>query len=148
MDHLRRDAHWLERDSAGAGVGVSARGLWSAFDQSPFLRRLSVLLGLLSVGSASAMIFSALGAVGAAGSAGTGTGTDGVLTALALAAVVTTACAVAALAVVLLAASTRHRHTRRCEAADDDLPTVITQSRPDAPGRPRTRAPGRLLAIA
>jgi hypothetical protein len=31
---------------------------------------------------------------------------------------------------------------------DADLPVAIVQSRPDAPGRPRTRAPGRLLAAA
>ena len=114
------------------------------------MRSLSVMLGLLGAGSVWATLLSALGAAGAAGAgAATGPAADGVLAALALAAVVTTACAVAALAVVLLAAATRHRHTRRCDGADDvDLPTVITQSRPDAPGRPRTRAPGRLLAIA
>jgi hypothetical protein len=31
---------------------------------------------------------------------------------------------------------------------DADLPVTVVQSRPDAPGRPRTRAPGRLLAAA
>ncbi|MCS5736181.1 DUF6412 domain-containing protein [Herbiconiux daphne] len=29
-----------------------------------------------------------------------------------------------------------------------ELPATITQSRPDAPGRPQPRAPGRLLAAA
>ncbi len=153
MEQRRRDAQSPARGSARdrARGGVRGPGVGRVFDESPLLRRLSVLLGVLSVRSASGMILAALGALGAAGSTGTGAGpgSDGVIAALALAAVVTTACAVAALAVVLLAASVGLKHTRRCDTSDDaDLPTVITQSRPDAPGRPRTRAPGRLLAIA
>jgi hypothetical protein len=36
----------------------------------------------------------------------------------------------------------------RAPAERIDLPATITQRRPDAPGRPQPRAPGRLLAIA
>jgi predicted alternative tryptophan synthase beta-subunit len=82
--------------------------------------------------------------------AGNGDATVGVAAAVAVVAASATFVAAAASAriligaiVALLGASVSARPSERI-----DLPATITQSRPDAPGRPRTRAPGRLLAVA
>ncbi|MFB2556893.1 DUF6412 domain-containing protein [Herbiconiux liangxiaofengii] len=64
-------------------------------------------------------------------------------TAVALTSAVLAVRTLGAVIAAMLGASARPR-------PDDDveLPVVVLQSRPDAPGRPRTRAPGRLLAAA
>jgi hypothetical protein len=100
-----------------------------------------------------AAVASGLGLVWFVGSSGALD--SGAVTALALAATALAAGSVAAASVAsvlraLGAVLARFvRASARPRPADDvDLPVTVVQSRPDAPGRPRTRAPGRLLAAA
>jgi hypothetical protein len=76
----------------------------------------------------------------------------GTVTALALAATATAlaagSAAVALRALGAVLARFVRASARPCPTTDVDLPVTVVQSRPDAPGRPRTRAPGRLLAAA
>ncbi|MFB2597561.1 DUF6412 domain-containing protein [Herbiconiux sp. P17] len=119
---------------------------------SALWRALAVFAGL---GVAWLLTANIVGAgVGASATAGQGAGAGagaGLIAAVALVAATTAA-------VVALSATLRTliativalsgASVARAPAERIDLPATITQSRPDAPGRPQPRAPGRRLAAA
>ncbi len=91
-----------------------------------------------------------------AGAAGYGLATAGQPAAPSVAVLVVIAAAAAALATVsatsrillALAAALARAAAASPPGERPDLPVRVTQSRPDAAGKPRPRAPGRLLAVA
>ncbi|MCS5718902.1 DUF6412 domain-containing protein [Herbiconiux sp. CPCC 205763] len=92
--------------------------------------------------------------VGASVSAGSSTGAGagaGLIAAVALVAATTAAAMALSASLRILIATIvalSGASVARAPSERVDLPVMITQSRPDAPGRPQPRAPGRRLAAA
>lgn len=109
-------------------------------------RVVAMALGLgfvwfVSAGVASAGVLSASGVPGAP--------SDALVVVLAVLATAGATVAAMSSARILLARTTaRSGAPERRPREHADLGVTITQSRPDAPGRPRTRAPGRALQAA
>ncbi|MGA1835292.1 DUF6412 domain-containing protein [Herbiconiux sp. 11R-BC] len=118
------------------------RGSEGGLGRTALLRLLAVAMGL----GFTWFVAAGLGSVAAPGLDPAPTG---ILAAVAVLAAAAGLAHVSASARLLLASILALSGPRTERGGDDDpgLPAVITQSRPDAPGRPQPRAPGRLLAV-